>query len=353
MYLKPFTLSVTFNMLQPIKFGIIGTGAIAQKHASAINELKSTELVAVCSSSPERAKRAEDQFQVKGYDNLEEFMAHPELEVVCICTASGQHMEPAVKAAEAGKHVLVEKPIEVSLERANTMIRVCKAHGVKLGVIFQNRFNEGYLLLKSAVMNGQLGQLLMGNAYVKWFRDREYYESSDWKGTIKGDGGGAFINQGIHTIDLLLDIMGEVSSVFGKVRTALYDIEGEDTGTALVTFENGALGNITAGTSLFPGYPERLEIYGTAGSVILEAGKIVAWNIKGQASKVPHSSQGSSGAGDPMAIGHALHMMQIEDMVMAIREDKGPLVTGETANKSLAVILGIYESSQKGKEINL
>ncbi|GGF31198.1 Gfo/Idh/MocA family protein [Echinicola rosea] len=339
-------------MPKPLKFGIIGTGAIAQKHAAAINELKCAELVAVCSSSAERAKQAEGQFKVKGYDNLEDFLAHPDLEVVCICTASGQHLEPTLKAAQAGKHVLVEKPIEISVERADAMIQACEQYKVKLGVIFQNRFNEGYVLLRSAVKSGQLGQLLMGNAYIKWFRNREYYESSHWKGTFDGDGGGAFINQGIHTIDLLLDIMGSVATVFGKVKTAIYDIEGEDTGTALVTFQNGALGNITAGTSLYPGYPERLEIYGTAGSVILEGGKIVAWNILDQDSKAISADQHASGAADPMAIGHALHLMQIEDMVMAVREDKHPLVTGQIAKKSLEVILAIYQSSTTGKEIS-
>ncbi|QDH80214.1 Gfo/Idh/MocA family oxidoreductase [Echinicola soli] len=340
-------------MSYPIKFGIIGTGAIAEKHASAINELDSTALVAVCSSSAERAKQAELQFQVKGYDDLKDFLTHPGLEVVCICTASGEHLEPTVMAAQAGKHVLVEKPIEISIERANAMIQACKENDVKLGVIFQNRFNEGYLLLRAAVKSGQLGSLLMGNAYIKWFRGREYYESSHWKGTISGDGGGAFINQGIHTIDLLLDIMGDANTVFGKVKTALYDIEGEDIGTSLVTFKNGALGNITAGTSLYPGYPERLEIYGTEGSVILEAGKIVAWSVKDQESKAENAAQEpSSGAADPMAIGHALHLMQIEDMVMSIQENKPPLVTGEIAKKSLAMILGIYESSKTGKEIS-
>jgi len=337
-----------------IKFGIVGTGAIAGQHAAAIKELPSAELVAVCSSSSERAKQARDKFMVPAYSELDEFLAHPDMDAVCICTASGSHMDAAVKAAKAGKHVLVEKPIEINLERADKMIQACKENGVKLGVIFQNRFNEGYLQLKAAVKNGELGKLLMGNAYIKWFRDEDYYSSSQWKGTLEGDGGGAFINQGIHTIDLLLDIMGEAEAVYGQVKTALYDIEGEDLGTAVVNFKNGAIGNITAGTSLYPGYPERLEIYGTGGSVILEAGKIVAWNIKGQESKAAESeSRKGSGAADPMAIGHRLHLMQIEDMVMAIREDKVPLVNGEASKQSLAVIQGIYRSSKEGKTVKV
>ncbi|WP_200977394.1 Gfo/Idh/MocA family protein [Echinicola sp. 20G] len=341
-------------MAHTLKFGIIGTGAIAGQHAAAIRESKNSELVAVCSSTPVRAEQAKHKFGVSTYFEINQFLAHPELDVVCICTASGHHMEVVIKAAQAGKHVLVEKPIEINLSRAGEMIKACHENEVKLGVVFQNRFNEGYLKLKAAVEKGELGKLLMGNAYIKWFRDEAYYQSSHWKGTLKGDGGGAFINQGIHTIDLLLDIMGDVKDIYGQVKTALYDIEGEDLGTALINFKNGAMGNITAGTSLYPGYPERLEVYGTKGSVILEAGKVVAWNVKGQEQKaVKEESKESSGAADPMAIGHRLHLLQIEDMISAILENKEPLVSGEKACKSLAVIRGIYESSNKGIKVKV
>lgn len=337
-----------------VTFGIVGTGAIAVQHAAAIQELSSADLVAVCSSNDARAILAQDKFQVKAYSNLEVFLGHPGMDVVCVCTASGHHRDVAIQAAKAGKHVLVEKPIEINKERADQMIQACQDHGVKLGVVFQNRFNEGYLLLKNAVRKGALGRLLMGNAYIKWFRDENYYKSSHWKGTLDGDGGGALINQGIHTIDLLLDIMGEAESVYGQVKTTLHEIEGEDLGTAVVNFKNGALGNITAGTSLYPGYPERLEIYGTKGSVILEAGEIVAWNIKGEESPVQKSAEKrKSGAADPLAIGHRLHLLQIEDMVLAVRDGKSPLVSGEESKQSLAVIQGIYQSSREERKVLL
>ncbi|MDN3670644.1 Gfo/Idh/MocA family oxidoreductase [Echinicola jeungdonensis] len=341
-------------MTQPVKFGIIGTGAIAGQHAAAIKELPEAELVAVCSSSPERANQAEEKLGVKAYSNWEDFLAHPGMEAVSICTASGHHMEPAIKAAHAGKHILVEKPVEINLERAEMMIKACEDNGVKLGVVFQNRFNKDFIRLKEAVSQGELGKLLMGNAYIKWFRDKDYYASSQWKGTFKGDGGGALINQGIHTIDLLLDIMGDVEAVYGQVKTTLYDIEGEDLGTSVVNFKNGALGNITGGTALYPGYPERLEIFGTEGSVILEAGKIVEWNIRGQepGQKVQKDQQ-KSGSADPMAIGHQLHLAQFKDMVEAIRNDRSPLVDGTTAKKALAVVLGIYQSSGEGQQVKV
>ncbi|ERM82723.1 hypothetical protein P872_04185 [Rhodonellum psychrophilum GCM71 = DSM 17998] len=341
-------------MKRNLGFGIIGTGAIASKHAAAIRELAGAELVAVCSSSEERAARASESFKVRAYSDIKAFLNHPELDIVCICTASGAHLEPALAAAKAGKHLLIEKPIEINLERTDELIAACHTAGVKLGVIFQNRFTEDYLKLKQAVSQGVFGKLLMGNAYVNWFREATYYSGSDWRGTLKGDGGGALINQGIHTIDLLVDIMGEVSSVFGQVKTVLYPIEGEDLGAALVNFKNGALGNITAGTALYPGYPERLEIYGALGSAVLEAGKIIQWNVKGEESAIVEPlAQSKSGASDPMAIGHALHLVQFEDMIQAIQEERAPIVTGESARKSLALIQAIYDSSKVGKRIGV
>lgn len=335
-------------------FGIIGTGAIAAHHANSIKELESAELLAVCSRAPERAAEAAERFGVKAYTSMEEMLKRKDIEVVAICTESGYHLEPALAAAGAGKHVLIEKPIEVTLERADQMIEACRTAGVKLGVIFQNRFTPGFLRLKEAVAQGLPGRLIMGNAYIKWFRDPDYYSSSSWKGTFKGDGGAALINQGIHTIDLLLDIMPDVESVYGQVRTVLHDIEGEDMGLALLNFKGGAMGTIEGGTALYPGYPERLEIYGENGSIILEGGKIKEWNIRGQEnSAYMEESSEKSGAADPMAISHQLHLSQIKDFVEAVRDNREPMVNGETARKSLALILAIYESSREKRAVDL
>lgn len=333
-------------------FGIVGTGAIASHHAAAIGAYEGSELIAVCSSSPSRAAQAEEKFQVKSYSNIQEFLNNDAIEVVCICTESGNHMEPGIASAQAGKHVLLEKPIEVSLERADQLIRTCESSNVKLGVIFQNRYKEGYQKLREAVEGGVLGKLIMGTAAINWYRAPSYYQTSEWKGTLKGDGGAALINQGIHTIDLLLDIMGEVDKVYGQIKTVVHDIEGEDLGVAVLNFKNGALGSITGGTSLYPGYPERLEVYGEKGSVILEAGKIVAWNIsEGNKPEGLDEKQEASGSSDPMAIDFNLHLAQIRDMVEAIQEDREPLVNGQTGRRSLELILGIYQSSREGKAI--
>lgn len=333
-------------------FGIIGTGAIAAHHAAAISAYEGSELVAVCSSTASRAKQAQEKFGVQAYHELEGFLSNPAIDVVCICTHSGAHMEPGIAAAKAGKHVLLEKPIEVSLDRADQLIAACKEHGVKLGVIFQNRFNSNYVRVREAVKEGKLGKLIMGSAMINWYRDPAYYNTSHWKGTLQGDGGAALINQGIHTIDLLLDIMGDVESVYGQVKTVVHDIQGEDLGAAILNFKNGAMGTITGGTSLYPGYPERLEVYGEKGSIILEGGKIKAWNVQGEAGHEELQANHGSGASDPMAIDFKLHLAQIRDMVEAINEDNAPLVTGEIGRKSLEVILGIYRSSQEKKSVN-
>lgn len=330
--------------MKKVGFGIIGTGAIAAHHAASMQKLNNCRLVAVCSSSAARAAKATAQFGVEGYADLDVFLKREDLDAVSICTASGNHLAPALAAAKAGKHVLLEKPIEVSLERADEIISVCRS----LGVIFQNRFTPAYRRLKEAVAEGRLGKLILGNAYIKWFRDPAYYASSDWKGTLKGDGGAALINQGIHTIDLLLDIMQEIDSLFGQVRTTVHQIEGEDLGLAMLNFKNGALGSIVAGTALYPGYPERLEIYGERGNIILEGGQLIEWNIQGAESPIQKDQllkQG--GTSDPMAVDYKLHMAQIRDMVSAIQEDREPLVNGEEARKSLALIQAIYQSSQQ------
>lgn len=335
-------------------FGIIGTGAIAAHHAISIQELENCQLQAVCSSSPARASEAEAKFGVKAYSNVADLLARKDIDVVCICTESGNHLEPAVAAAKAGKHVLTEKPLEISLKRADEMILTCRKEGVKLGCIFQNRLQPAYLQLKEAVQNGWLGKILLGNAYIKWFREEAYYQNSQWKGTLKGDGGAALINQGIHTIDLLLDVMPEVENVYAQTKTMIHNIEGEDLGVALLNFKNGAMGTVEGGTCLYPGYPERLEIFGEKGSIILEGGQIIHWNIKGKEEQLPEiQTPEKGGSADPMAIDYQFHKIQIKDMVEAILENREPLVNGEAARKSLALISAIYQSSKEKRLVQV
>lgn len=330
--------------------GIIGTGAIALKHAQAIATLPNAKLLALYNPKPESAQKAQPNYSVPVLSDWESFVKIFGLDVVCICTPSGLHLEPALKAIEAGLHLFIEKPIEVTLDRADQLISAANLKGVKLGVVFQNRFAPDFQKLNSAVKEGEFGKLLMANASVNWFRTSEYYSSSQWKGTLNYDGGGALINQAIHTLDLLLEVMGEVDSVFGKIKTALYPIEGEDLGAALVNFKSGAIGTITAGTSLYPGYPERLEVYGTEGSAILEAGKLVQWNVKGKESPIDTSaSVQASGSSDPNAISFELHAAQWRDFLESIEQEKSFEVDGPKARKSLELIRGLYQSSKEEK----
>ncbi|MDW5289606.1 Gfo/Idh/MocA family oxidoreductase [Formosa sp. PL04] len=340
------------NAKKVYKFAIIGTGSIAKTHAKCINELPNAELIAVYASSKVRANQAATIFNVPVYIDYNILFSEFEIDIVCICTQSGSHLAPTLAASQSGIHVLCEKPLEISTERATKMIMGCRTHGVTLGCVFQNRYSPDYLEILQVIHKGWLGKLLMGNANINWYRSPEYYSESPWRGTLLGDGGAALINQGIHTIDLLLHAMGTVKSVYGKVHTMVHQIEGEDTAHALVNFKSGAIGTITAGTSLFPGYPERLEIYGEHGSIILEGGKIIKWHIKGHERDVGSTlSDNSSGASDPNAIGYLLHKTQISEFIKAIDHKTQPEINGEEGLNSLALIEGIYKSSKNNIEV--
>ena len=341
-------------MSLPIGIGIIGTGSIVNNYVKCISELEEANLVALYTKSSDRVKSAEKQFGVPVFSNIDEFLAQNNLDLICVCNESGRHGEAIKAAAQAGKHILSEKPLEVTADKVDEVIKVCNENGVKLGCVLQNRCSADYVLLETAVKDGKLGKLLMGNAHINWYRSEEYYSGSDWRGTLQYDGGAALMNQGIHTIDLLINLMGEVSSVFGKVHTSVHKIEGEDVGSAILNFNGGAIGNITAGTALYPGYPERLEIYGEKGSVLMEAGKIVEWNVPDTTAPNTASKDGDgSGAADPTAIGHQNHKTVLADMLMAIQEGRSPMVGGDEARKAVAVINAIYNSSKSEKLVQL
>jgi predicted dehydrogenase len=260
----------------------------------------------------------------------------------------------AIQAARSGKHVLSEKPLEVTTEKIDAIIKACEENNVVLGCTLQNRCADDYKAVENVVKKGMLGKLLLGNAHINWYRSAEYYSGNPWRGTLQYDGGAAFMNQGIHTIDLLLNLMGDVKSVFGNMKTLIRDIEGEDVGAGILNFKNGAIGTITAGTALFPGYPERLEIYGEKGSVLMEGGKIKAWNVEDvPAPRKMGSKTSSSGAADPTNIGHVNHKIVLEDMVDSIKENRTPMVDGLEARKAVEVITALYRSSKEEKLVFL
>ena len=333
-------------------FAMIGMGSISHFHIKSIQELRNARLIAVCSANAQRAQESGQQYQVPYYTNYKEMLKRPDIDIVCVCTISGEHLGPTLAAAKHGKHIITEKPLEVSLERADLMIEACRRYGVKLACIFQNRFRPTYIKMKQAISEGKIGKIVLANAYIKWYRDDQYYASRNWRGTFWGDGGAALINQSIHTIDLLQDVMGPVSSVYGKVKTMTHDIEGEDLGLAILSFSNGAMGTIEGSTSIYPGYPERLEFHGAKGSIVYEGGEIVHWNVPDE--RIHTSSAApDSGASDPLAIDYNNHKLQIQDMLEALAEEREPLVNGEEGRKSLEIIQAIYRSSKAQKEVSL
>ncbi len=346
--------------------GIIGCGNISDTHAIAVSEIEGAELMAVCDVVPEKARVLAEKYGCSYYTDYKEMLKRDEIKVICVCTPSGMHSKHGTLAARAKKHVIVEKPIDVSLEAANELIKVCREEGVLLSGISQHRFDDDIMKLKEAVSEGKLGQLNFGGSHTKWFRSQKYYDSGDWRGTLELDGGGALMNQSIHYIDMLQYIMGPVEEVFAYCVTRAHEnIEVEDIGTATVKFKNGAVGFIEGNTAAFPGYCTRLDIYGTDGSVIIVNDKIEEWNFKcegvteadfGSIAKTEKTS-GTTGAikGWASTPGdwHTSHKRQIEDFIAAIKEGRKPKITGEEAIKPLAIILAIYESSRTGKPVKV
>jgi len=345
-------------MKKELGFAIIGCGNIAPFHARAIQESKSARLVVVGDTIIKNAEKLGKEFKVKWTDNLNVILSDPEVEVVNIATPSGLHRDLAVAAAKAGKHIIVEKPLEITLAKCDDIIRAARENMVKLAVIFPSRFKNGSQELKKAIRNNRFGRIALADANIKWYRSDEYYKSGAWRGTWALDGGGALMNQSIHTVDLLQWLMGEVESIKAYTGTITHTIEVEDTACAVVKFRNGALGVIEGSTSCYPGRDDEIAIHGEKGTAILVAGKIKEWTFKEPEASdevLPTTTDvASSGASDPIAsLSHEYHRRQIEDMVEAIQKDREPLVNGEEGRKAVEIILAIYKSSRENCEVKL
>jgi UDP-N-acetyl-2-amino-2-deoxyglucuronate dehydrogenase len=344
-----------------VGFAIIGTGMISKFHARAIGDVRGAKLVACYNRTAEKAGTFAAEFGCIAYNSLEALLADPQVDAVAITTASGAHLEPAIAAARAGKHVIIEKPLEVTLKRCDQIINECAKHGVKLSTVFQSRFHDSSLLLKKAVDAGRFGTLTLGDAYVKWWRSQEYYDSGAWRGTWKLDGGGALMNQAIHTVDLLTWLMGPVEKVQAFTATLAHKrIEVEDVAAATLTFANGALGVIEASTAVYPGYLKKIELHGTKGSATLEEEDIKSWEFATKArgddvilDAMKKQKSGGGGAADPGAIGHHGHAKQFQDFVKAIQKDEESSINGPEARKSVEIILAIYKSAKTGKAVRL
>ena len=345
-------------------FGIIGCGVIAPFHARAIAELPNARLVAVADVVPEAAAKRGAEFGVDHYSDVDALLARPDVDIVSVCVPSGLHAEVGVRAAAARKHLVVEKPIEITLDAADRLIEACRHHGVALTVISQHRFGAAVQRLRGLIDGGRLGRLVLGDALIKWYRTQAYYDSGDWRGTWSRDGGGSLMNQGVHYTDLLQWTMGPVERVFARTATAAHErIEVEDLAVAVLRFASGALGVLQASTAVYPGLPERLEVTGTGGTVVIEAGRMSICELKEEKGETEaygakiraeeHAADESGGANDPAAISHAGHRVQIADLLEAIETGRQPSITGEEARKPLELILAVYQSAREGREVSL
>lgn len=336
-----------------MNFGIVGTGLIAEFHAKALAEIPGARLVACMDKFPERAQKFAEAHRCAAYADLNAFLAHPGLEVVNVCTPSGLHLDSALPAAAAGKHLIVEKPLETTTERCLKIVDACEKSGVVLSGIFPSRFHGAASNLKRAVDSGRFGRLTMGSAYVKWWREPAYYANGGWKGTKALDGGGALINQSIHAVDLLLWFMGKAEEVCAWTGTVGHaGIEVEDNAVASVRFANGALGVVQGSTAVWPGFLKRVEVSGLTGSAILEEENLAFWKFREETSaddeirtKFAAATSSGGGASDPAAIGYHGHKLQFLDVMEAIGKGRKPCIDGREATKAVALIEAIYESA--------
>lgn len=340
------------EVTKEMRFAIIGCGRIAPKHAESIVAIPEAELVAVCDIVPEKAQAFADKYGAEPYTDYHEMLKRPDIDVVTIATSSGLHAEIGIAAAQAGKHVMVEKPMAMTLKSADELIVACQKAKVKLAVIHQNRFNKSIKLMRQALEAGRFGKLTHGQATVRWNRNDDYYAQAPWRGTKLQDGG-VLMNQSIHNIDLLQWMFGPVESVFGYTATNLRKIEMEDVGAAVIKFKSGAMGLIEAASTIYPkNIEETLNVFGETGSVMvggIAVNRIETWEFpeSEEEKKQIFASQES----DPPTVYGFGHREIIMDMIQAIQEDRTPAIPGEEGRKALEIILAIYKCQETKEPI--
>ena len=336
-----------------MNIGLIGAGNISGTHARAIGEIPGAAVSAVVAPTRDRAAALAAQYGAAAYDSLDAFLNHRPMEMVVIGSPSGLHGEHGIAAARRGLHVLVEKPIEITTARVDALIAAAAQAGVTLGVIFQDRVKPDIARLKEVVDTGALGTPILASARVKWYRPPEYYGGSRWRGTWALDGGGALMNQGVHTVDLLLWLAGPVRRVYARAAAKLHKIEVEDTAVAVLEFASGALGTLEATTSAYPGYARRLELTGSQGTAILDGDQLDLRGVRHQSDngQTPVSYQSDTGqtppvnASSPVVADVSAHRRVVEDFIRAVTGRRPPLCDGAAARASVAVIEAIYRSS--------
>jgi len=329
-----------------VRVGMVGTGAISALHATAYKNI-GFELVACTNSTAAKGREFAAKHGAEFVETVEELCAHPRIDFVDVCTMPNFRLTVVEACARHGKHVMVEKPMSTELETARRMIEAARAGGVQLGVISQKRWDDAALFLKRALDAGRLGRIIQADAYVKWWRSAEYY-ARPIKGSWAGEGGGALINQGIHQADLLLHLIGPVKKVSAMWQLGgLHAIESEDTVNALLRYASGANGVLQVSTAIWPGYPERIEIHGTAGSAIMTGNRLTTWDVQGsdEGEAPPLGSAVASGASEPLAISTVPFERQMREFAEACIEGRPPACSGEDGYRALELVRGVYRSA--------
>src|SRR5262245_52953563 len=350
-------------MAQDLGVCIVGCGMIARFHIKALSEIPGTRLTALVDTAAGAPQKLAEETKVPAscHGDLNDALKKTDVDVVIISTPSGAHMDSAVAAATAGKHVVVEKPLEITPDRCDRIIDACDQNKTKLCTIFPSRFADSNATLKAAVDAGRFGRLTLGETTCKWWRTQEYYDKGGWRGTWKLDGGGAMMNQAVHNVDLLLWMMGPATHVTGCTATLAHErIEVEDTAVASLRFKSGALGVIIATTSVHPGFPKTIAIHGDRGSVVVEQDDVLTWTFAEETPEDAATRQrfaqkvgASGGASDPAAISHRGHMLQLSDFVKAIESNTAPLVDGREGRKAVATICALYDAARTGRAVEI
>lgn len=340
-----------------MNFAIVGCGVIAQTHAKALKMLENEgcRLYAVCDIVPEKADALAQEYQVEHvYYEDEAVMADPDVDIVCVCVPSGTHGEVCIAAARAGKHIVCEKPMEITPERMDLVTRAVQAAGVKMQCIFQRRLMPTAKAVREAVREGKLGKVCLAEAQLKYYRDQVYYDSAGWRGTWEQDGGGALMNQGVHGIDLILWMLGEkIDTLYGRAQTLARNIAVEDTAAAVLQMKNGCLCVIEGTTVAYPGYSTTFSLHGEKGTIVFNDDGIVEWNFidPEDAPLRPDSNMKVGGSKSNVDITIDGHVMLLRDMKEAVQEGRAPMIPPEDAQTAVKVICKIYESTKTGKPV--
>jgi UDP-N-acetyl-2-amino-2-deoxyglucuronate dehydrogenase len=342
----------------PLGVAIVGAGNIATAHIDAIRSNPDAHLTGISGGRSDGAERLAASHAVRHYPDVAAIAADPEVDLVAICTPSGAHLEPAVTVMRAGKHVIVEKPLEVTSERARALMATAAAAGVTLSVIFNSRFADANAFVQREIAAGTLGRLLQADAYVKWWRSEAYYQSAAWRGTWQLDGGGALMNQAIHHLDLLLWMAGPVGEVFAYADTLAHPgLEVEDTLVAVLRYQSGALGQLSAATSLWPGRAKLLQLHGDQGYAVIEDDVLREWRTRSGdegarcEALARFGGEATGGAADPLTISFENHRRQYRDVIDAIRRGRKPAIGGEAGLDAVRVIEALYRSLREGRPI--